>query len=221
MSIFNNYYLIEVQLYTVFNSDDDENANIAPNQRNVRGRGDQGVRGRAGAGRGRGRGRGVAIAPPRDLRCPNGRVWRDIPSKDHEGPEHIYDAKSRLRFRPYNEKTELDWFDWGFPPKNWSMMVRGTNEILSSKAEELTTKGELAKYLGIRLAMSVTPRRGGMHAHFETVQREGSVRTPGNFGERFEISRARFEILSAGFRLNISEDPRVVEKVTCTYYKSF
>ena len=81
---------------------------------------------------------------------------------------------------------------------------------LLANSYERTTKGEVIKYLGIRLAMALSPLPGGVRAYWETItSKEGkeTIHMGGDYRKRFGMSRNRFTELSSCFRLCIPEDP--------------
>ena len=103
-------------------------------------------------------------------------------------------------------------------------MIQNTNNELRKKirvrenrrdwAPKPTTKGDLLRYLGIRHAMTVEHRKGGLREYWKTdadykapdIQ---TVRTPGNYKQRFGMSRHRFEDLESALRLTPPEDPHL------------
>jgi hypothetical protein len=69
---------------------------------------------------------------------------------------------------------------------------------LTNRKQTVLTEGEFFKWLGIRLAMTLQPRRGPMSVYWESKQREGCVEGPLDFGNRYKMTFNRFEnILNA------------------------
>jgi Transposase IS4 len=148
---------------------------------------------------------------------PNGRQWQQVGPKNFE-TQQIYDQHTRLvwpatNIKSYDQRTPLDYFLLSFPSTEWISMRRNTNIILERRHETPTTKGELVKWFGLRLIMSIEPRRRGVTSHWETEgerqedeSEQESVLTPGNFKSRFGMARNRFQDISSALRLAPDQD---------------
>ena len=82
-----------------------------------------------------------------------------------------------------------------------------TNAILAEEKKSPVSKGELLKFLGLRLAMAADSKRGGVPTYFQQTQEEGTIYTPPDYGNRFHMSRHRFQDISSSLRLAPPADP--------------
>jgi hypothetical protein len=92
-------------------------------------------------------------------------------------------------------------FPMGFLPE----LLTQTNLIIQDSAypnylKYNLTRGELFKWLGIKLAMILSPLRGGIDAYFASENEIGTVYEAGNFGKRFKMSKGRFKIIQESLR---------------------
>ncbi|EGZ11818.1 hypothetical protein PHYSODRAFT_444785, partial [Phytophthora sojae] len=89
----------------------------------------------------------------------------------------------------------------------WSTIqttLQHTNAKLVERKQRPIAEGDLFRFLGVRLAMAVEPRRGPLRTYWEREVGEGMVGTAANFGERFCITRHAIENISAA--LSFSDD---------------
>ena len=84
-----------------------------------------------------------------------------------------------------------------------NVQIAASNYPEHNKGE--LSKGELFKWIGIRLAMTLTPLRGGVDSYFEVGSEEGTVYQGGNYGARFGMSKARFKCIMAALSFGPSE----------------
>ena len=98
-----------------------------------------------------------------------------------------------------------------------------TNAALSSKVrtgnQGPVSAGELLRWLGIRLAMAVEPKRGDLKTYWLDKDTEGSVYTASNYNSRFKMSRHRFEFITQKIRFN--NIPTAAESEMVSYSSSF
>jgi len=76
-------------------------------------------------------------------------------------------------------------------------LIKFTNENLTKNGGAISTKGELIRWLGIRLAMAVQSRRGDTADYWQKTQQPGYVSVPPNFGKLTNMSRHRFQLLTS------------------------
>ncbi|KAF4129563.1 hypothetical protein GN958_ATG21250, partial [Phytophthora infestans] len=81
----------------------------------------------------------------------------------------------------------------GHQPFNQSM-IKHTNAKLAARRQRTIPEGELFRFLLVRLAMAVEPRRAALRTYWEKYIPEGFVGASPNFGERFGVSRHTFEV---------------------------
>lgn len=75
------------------------------------------------------------------------------------------------------------------------------NITINNLHNDPTTAGELIKYFEIWLAMSRELTRGGINQYWSTETNNYSVDIPKNYGNRFNMSKNRFKLLSSAFIL--------------------
>lgn len=157
------------------------------------------------------------------LLCPHGQQYEEIdgisidPSANHRYIRSSYITwpnEDLLRDGPGEERSFISYFYLCFPMNFIQNMLEWTNfEISRSNYPEScrapVSKGELIKWLGIRLTMVVYPRRGGLPTYFATDSIPGSNFEPGNYGKRFQMSKNRFEIIQKCLRFGPPTDPKV------------
>jgi hypothetical protein len=119
---------------------------------------------------------------------PNGSLWFEIEEKNFE-TQGIYNQGEAtfiwpplLQHIPYIERTPETYFSLCFPPKLWSSILNATNERLRVGHFIPTTIGELQKFIGIQLAMTVDPFRGDKMDLWQTTKPDDSVCLPRNYG---------------------------------------
>ena len=114
-----------------------------------------------------------------------------------------------LRDIPYELRTPYTYFQLCMPNNLYSEWVDATNQKLVQSAS-LTNVGELIKFCGIQLAMSVDLNRGSCADFWSTTIEKDSVTVPRCYGQRFGMNRNRFMQIKQYFSLrvpqNISED---------------
>ncbi|EEY68308.1 uncharacterized protein PITG_04741 [Phytophthora infestans T30-4] len=95
----------------------------------------------------------------------------------------------------------------------WSAIqstIKHTNAKLAARRQRTIPEGDLFRFLGVRLAMAVEPRRAALRTYWEKDIPEGFVGASPNFGERFGVSRHTFEHISGALSFAddvMSDDP--------------
>lgn len=196
----------------------------------------QSTRGR-GTGRGRGRGRSNMIPEQHEhistgLNQPevnllNVRIgrndvwqsWREVENVVVDPSVSNFYQQSRLKWTkvyssvvPVGIKSMLDYFKLIFPWNELNHIVLCTNEFITSngRGREIT-KGELLKYFGIRLAMSLDRNIGGVESCFREKDQLHSIFRAPDFGNRFLMSLNRFSVIDSCCRLDHYIDNQVGE----------
>jgi len=72
------------------------------------------------------------------------------------------------------------------------------------------------KFLGIRLQAAFERNRGDFMDNWSTSSALDGLTRPGNYGERFGMTRDRFKLLSSCFRLDHYNDEIYVNEVCNT-----
>ena len=105
------------------------------------------------------------------------------------------------------------WFEQIKLPQ-FDQWVSSTNIGLISRRYRATHRGELLRYLGVRLASVLERRRGGIDSYFET--RVGSSKDTifegGDYENRFGMSKTRFRELTTNLRF-AAPAPNTVDQV--------
>ena len=137
---------------------------------------------------------------------PHGVLWEEIDDVVQEQcPNNAFGVRSIIhmasRSQELGVKSVSDYFYTLFPMAELKKIIAGTNAMLTEKNKPLTTKGEIIKYLGIRLAAVLERRRGTVRSWFQDGNIENSIFQCGSYSIRFGMTVTRFQILSESFRL--------------------
>jgi hypothetical protein len=81
-----------------------------------------------------------------------------------------------------------DYFYLMYPIKGLTQTVHFTSLNLASKDLPGTSHGEIIKFIGMRLAMTCMPSRGGLKSYWNREQQRESVCLPLNFFGRFGMT---------------------------------
>jgi Transposase IS4 len=109
-------------------------------------------------------------------------------------------------------RPELDYFKLMWPMHLNVTMLEQTNALLTRIRSPTTTLGEMFKYFGIRLNMTLDRVGVSISDFWNTQPTEGSTFVPPNYG-RFGMTRHRFQTLSRCMRFAdydegiVNEDP--------------
>jgi len=93
-------------------------------------------------------------------------------------------------------------------------ILPATNRILDSLHLPLLTLGEFLKYLGIRLQGAFERNRGPFMSNWDKEETNDTLTKPGNYGERFGMSRDRFKNLTTTLRLAEYNNETYVDTVS-------
>ena len=80
-----------------------------------------------------------------------------------------------------------------YPVRGIGKTLEYTNVNMLTHSYIPLTKGEFFKYLGLRLAMACEPKRGAIPVYWDEGLQPGTIYSGASFGERFGMSRHRFE----------------------------
>ena len=98
--------------------------------------------------------------------------------------------------RGIGTKKEVDYFYQFYPVRGIGKTLEYTYVNMLTHSYIPLTKGEFFKYLGLRLAMACEPKRGAIPVHWDEGLKPGTIYSGASFGERFGMSRHRFEIIT-------------------------
>lgn len=104
---------------------------------------------------------------------------------------------------------ELDYFNFMFPTDCLPAMLDSTNLNLASQNIPLTSKGELYRMLGIRLAMALDIQRGVTGDFWNNVQDPNTIFRAPCYGERFGMPKSRWEQLNTFWSLDQSPSSHI------------
>ena len=169
------------------------------------------------------------IGPPlgADVRLwPHGREWKlktslEVdPAADHQ-PKRTTIHWPQLALPGVKQPSQ--YFLLFFPISLMLTAQDQTNTALSFTVragnQAPVSAEELLRWLGIRLAMAVEPKRGDLKTYWLDKDTEGSVYTASNFHSRFKMSRHRFEFITQKIRFN--NIPTAAESEMVGYSPSF
>jgi hypothetical protein len=101
------------------------------------------------------------------------------------------------------DKPILTYFLKFFPKRSLSNAVTYTNiEIRNGHHGAETSAGEILKYLGIRLHMSLEPIKSGIDQYFNKDIIDGTVLQGKDFDKLHGMSYSRFKKITQCFRLS-------------------
>jgi len=84
---------------------------------------------------------------------------------------------------------------------------------------ETVTKEDLMKYLGIRITMALEGGRGDIASYWNVEDKERSVKKARKYGERFKMSRQRFQAITSNLRLDeFDEESLKNVRISHIYY---
>jgi hypothetical protein len=127
----------------------------------------------------------------------NGEVSFDVTTKYHDRAKIIWKGPRKY----LSDRSEADYLKLMFPIKLVHVAVELTNEefirrgMLSNFTEE-----EFWRYLGIRLAMTVAGDNKTIPEYWNETEDLESFDPPLCFGRRFDMTRHRFENITAALR---------------------
>ncbi len=156
--------------------------------------------------------------------CINNQTWIDDGEVLVDSANHFY---FRSMIRPMRDtsievRSELEYFNLMFPTQMWPQIVEKTNHrICMLKSTSEVSWEDLLKYLGIRLVMAVEGRHRRISSYWSTEKEEDSVFEPPRYGERFQMSRDRFQAISTAFRLDDFEKDNDFDVRSCFLHLIF
>ncbi|KAG7376682.1 hypothetical protein PHYPSEUDO_012920 [Phytophthora pseudosyringae] len=131
-----------------------------------------------------------------EIAVAHGRQWVSCDSILVDQAAHIPPRSTRFLWPPYlqiGDCSLVKYFYLMYPMSTVNETIRLTNINLGRNSFRHIGQGDFFRWMGIRLAMAVEPRRGPSRVYWESDQKEGSVNTPANYGDRFQMSRHCFE----------------------------
>ena len=114
-----------------------------------------------------------------------------------------------------NSKRMEYYFYLMFPMDSIPSILEYTNINLLTKKKAPLTKGEIIKWLGIRLAMAVEPRRGPLPTYWKSESDVGVVSTAANYEGRFGMKLSRFTDISSC--LQLAQEPKPQPVKVCVF----
>ena len=129
-----------------------------------------------------------------------GKQWKfstrpDGPAdKSHSEKWSMGEGRDKIKSRDGIERPLFDYFQIAFPWTYVNTIVTLTNVVLNAVGERETSVGEFIKFIGIMLAMTQVEFNSRTDC-WKTLTDPLSCRIPLNFGERFGMSKNRWETL--------------------------
>jgi len=94
-------------------------------------------------------------------------------------------------------RKPLDYFMKLFPTQLLDTMIQCTSQRMhENKKKTPVTKGEILKFLGARLGMTLEPRKGGLEVYWSTEDDKEGFSQGANYGKRIGMSFNRFITIS-------------------------
>lgn len=161
--------------------------------------------------------------PEEDLLSPHGRPWQEVADINVElGVGHMHTAPPKLKWdqipmyaTAYPDRKPIDYFMLMYPMQHIPTLLQNTNASINSdfnRTGGALSQGEYMKYLGIQLAKAVDPAYGGYEQYWSTnSSTECTTIQPRNYGERFNMSKHRYETITRNLKCNIIETPTILK----------
>jgi len=131
------------------------------------------------------------LIPINPLLMPNGVDWEEIEGVTEEKYANRFGKRSTIhmnRTRDYGVENVVEYFYAMFPMAELENMVGGTNVELAIRKKPPTSRGEMLKFIGIRLASVLERRRGTTRSWFKDGGTPGSIHVEGNYSKRFGMA---------------------------------
>ncbi|KAL5475280.1 hypothetical protein EMCRGX_G027361 [Ephydatia muelleri] len=144
----------------------------------------------------------------------HGREWVEIDHLSVDPAVNAYTGITQLKWGTTLESVEKRmeyYFYFMFPMDSIPSILEYTNINLLTKKKAPLTKGEIIKWLGIRLAMAVEPRRGPLPTYWKSESDVGVVSTAANYEGRFGMKLSRFTDISSCLQLAQEPKPQPVK----------
>ena len=144
----------------------------------------------------------------------HGREWVEIDHLSVDPAVNAYTGITELKWGTTLEGVEKRmeyYFYLMFPMDSIPSILEYTNINLLTKKKAPLTKGEIIKWLGIRLAMAVEPRRGLLPTYWKSESDVGVVSTAANYEGRFGMKLSRFTDISSCLQLAQEPNPQPVK----------
>ena len=144
----------------------------------------------------------------------HGREWVEIDHLSVDPAVNAYTGITELKWGTTLEGVEKRmeyYFYLMFPMDSIPSILEYTNINLLTKKKAPLTKGEIIKWLGIRLAMAVEPRRGPLPTYWKSESDVGVVSTAANYEGRFGMKLSRFTDISSCLQLAQEPNPQPVK----------
>lgn len=135
-------------------------------------------------------------------------VWRPVTSISGETADRLYNDATRLnwnvlRVDTSTDKSTFNYFQLRFPVSELSSLVPRTGCSLQSLQQKSpsdttlsdTNRGELLRLIGTRLVVALMRSHESVEAYWSSAVGPDTVVQGGNFGQRFGMSRHRFQSL--------------------------
>lgn len=135
------------------------------------------------------------------------QIWRRMGEITVDPRPSVKLHESRIRWNTSESlrlnKKEYDYFEKFFPQTSLIDAVYHTNvELRKGRHGKETTLGELVKYLGLRLHMTLEPIKGGIDMYFCKKRSVDNVLKGKDFESEYGMSKSRFLRLSTCLRFN-------------------
>jgi hypothetical protein len=105
-------------------------------------------------------------------------------------------------------KTPWDFFSLCFPINYFKRMADFTNERLNNVKLHVST-GELIKCIGLKLAMVLSRKIGGIRSYWKSDESTDSTSSCDNFKQKYSITMKRFETIFYALSIGPITDPMI------------
>jgi Transposase IS4 len=145
-----------------------------------------------------------------------------VDTASQERPGGVYNQPPQFNWPPGSapSRKPYDYFMMHFPPSQWNVILDATNARVliergpgNKRSERDVTMTDLKKILGIRIASAIDPSKGLFDDSWMTEDALRSTMQAGRYGERFGMSKNRFQFIMKCLRLvnpQAEEDEKVM-----------
>ncbi len=162
---------------------------------------------------------------PNPLLLCHGREWSEeevqVDAAQHVPKVTSFQWVRALGVDVTGEKTPWQFFQLLYPMKSNASTVTCTNDnILADPSRSGSrqymgeiSRGELLKYIGLRLTMALDPIQGPITEYWRVNEYSDSVFAPRGLGERFGMSKNRFEFIEKHLAFDV--ESQVSQRYLC------
>ncbi|KAF4138211.1 Transposase IS4 [Phytophthora infestans] len=132
----------------------------------------------------------------------HGRRWIHCDAVYIDPADFVSARKASIHWPSHlllGERSFASYFYLMSPMGSVQTTIQETNTLLVERRQGVIGRGEFFRWIGIRLAMTLEPRRGPLTVYWNSSVSEGSVGTVANFGQLYGMTCRTFHTFKALF----------------------